>query len=158
MFSFLSKTDKALAPMTGKIIPIEEIPDEVFSGKILGDGLGIIPTDDEVYAPISGKITQLADTSHAVGIEGDNGLEMLLHLGIDTVSLNGEGFTVHCKEGDTIKAGDKLITMDRDFISSKGLNTVCCIILINSSELKKYTILKGEVTAPQDNILEYKAK
>lgn len=150
------KNKIALAPMSGKIIPVDKIEDDVFSQKILGDGLGILPCSNEVFSPVNGTIIQVIDTKHAVAIEGDDGIEILLHLGIDTVSLKGEGFEVFVKEGDSVKAGQKIMTMDCDFVASKGLNTTCCIIITNHTSLKKYSISSGDVAACKDTIIEFK--
>ena len=116
MFSFLKKKSIASpAPFTlkafvsGNVIPIEEVKDPVFSGKMLGEGLAIEPTDEWILAPCDGVIsTVMEDSRHAVGITASNGMELLIHEGIDTISLNGEGFTLCVKEGYSVKAGEKL--------------------------------------------------
>ena len=154
LFSRKDKTMKILAPQTGKAVPVSEVPDPVFSGKVLGDGVGILPTEGGVYAPVSGTVVQVAETFHAVGIESDDGLEVLVHLGIDTVKLKGEGFTCHVKEGQHVSAGDKLIDMDLAFIESKGLSTVspCIITNVDNANL---AVLPGEVTAGETAVMTY---
>ena len=95
MFDFLKKNKKLelLAPMTGELVKLEDVPDEAFSKKLMGDGIAINPTNDLVVAPCEGQIIQIFDTNHAVGIETKEGVEILIHIGIDTVNLKGEGFT-----------------------------------------------------------------
>ena len=157
MFSFLSKNKKFFSPMTGDIIPIEEIKDSVFSQKILGDGFGVLPTENDVLAPLNGTIVQVFDTKHAVCIQTDDNLEILIHLGIDTVYLKGEGFDVFVKEGDTIKAGQKIMSMDLNFIKDKNIDPTCCVILTNhdSYECKKSN---GNAIAGQTVAIQYKVK
>lgn len=155
LFSRKDKTMKILAPQTGKAVPVSEVPDPVFSGKVLGDGVGILPTEGGVYAPVSGTVVQVAETFHAVGIESDDGLEVLVHLGIDTVKLKGEGFTCHVKEGQHVSAGDKLIDMDLAFIESKGLSTVSPCIITNVDNAKNLAVLPGEATAGETAVMTY---
>lgn len=117
--------------------------------------MGILPTEGGVYAPVSGTVVQVAETFHAVGIESDDGLEVLVHLGIDTVKLKGEGFTCHVKEGQHVSAGDKLIDMDLAFIESKGLSTVSPCIITNVDNAKNLAVLPGEVTAGETAVMTY---
>lgn len=129
--------------LSGKVIPIEEVNDSVFSAKILGDGLAIEPENELIIAPCDGVIsTVMADSKHAVGITAENGMELLIHEGIDTVALNGEGFELFVKEGDNVKEGDKLIRFDQELIKSKGYQTTCILVVTNSDDfpnLKLYT-------------------
>lgn len=97
-----SKSLQLLSPITGKTIPLTEVPDPVFSTKMMGDGIAIIPSEGKIYSPVDGEITMIAATKHAYGIKADNGLELLIHFGLETVALNGEGFTVHVQAGDKI--------------------------------------------------------
>lgn len=118
------------AYLSGKVIPVEEVPDAVFSSKALGDGIAIEPKNDTLTAPASGKITTVMDGSfHACGMTLDNGLELLFHIGIDTVAMNGDGFVCHVEEGMQVKAGDKLITFDREKIQKAGHPTVTMMIV-----------------------------
>lgn len=147
---------KIIAPMTGVSVNITEVNDPVFSQKFVGDGLGIIPESNEVFAPVSGTVVNVIDTKHAVGFQTDDGVEILLHLGLDTVTLNGEGFVCDLKEGDVVTVGDRIMTMDIDFVKSKGFDTTCCVLIANYSELKKYDIITGHVTATKDTVFTYK--
>lgn len=123
-------------PVKGQVIPLEEIPDETFSAGILGQGVGIIPEEEIAVAPFDGIVTTVTDTHHAVGLEG-NGMEVLIHVGIDTVKMNGEGFVCHVSEGDVVKAGQKLISFDREKIRAAGLPAVTAVILTNSDDLEQ---------------------
>lgn len=109
------------APLSGRIIPLEEIPDQVFSQGVLGEGVGIEPTDNVVLAPADGEVsTVMEDSGHACGLLLDNGVELLIHVGMDTVSMGGDGFQLHVKEGDRVRLGDKLITFDPEKIRQAG--------------------------------------
>ena len=113
-----------LAPVNGQAVPLEQVPDEVFSQKVLGDGLAIIPTDGKIYSPADGEISSVAETKHAYGFTSDGGLEILIHIGIDTVNLKGQYFTAHVKDGDTVKAGQPLVTFELDKVKAAGYDTV----------------------------------
>lgn len=147
MFSFLKKKDTAnelKATTNGKVIPITEVNDDVFSSCMLGKGLAIQPTDGVVIAPADGTISvTMEGTNHAVGINIRDGFDILIHIGIDTVSLNGEGFTAHVKMGDKVKAGDKLVTFDKDLIVSKGLCPDVILIALDNPQLPQLDYKTG---------------
>jgi PTS system glucose-specific IIA component len=145
-----------LAPLTGEAVTLEQVPDDVFSNRILGDGIAIIPGSNEVFAPVSGTIAQIAHTLHAIGIEGDNGTEVLVHLGIDTVELKGEGFTCHVKVGQHITAGDKLMDMDIELIKSRGYQTISPCILTNSERIRGLEIATGDVIGGKSTVMTFK--
>ena len=105
-----------MSPITGNVVKIEDVPDQVFSQKMIGDGIGIEPTEGIVVAPMDGEIVQIFPTNHAVGIRDKNGLEILIHIGMETVAMQGEGFTGHVTQGDKVKAGDKLVSFDLDLV------------------------------------------
>ena len=107
------------SPMTGTVIPLSEVPDEAFAGKMMGDGAAVIPDDEYVYAPADGTVTFVFPTKHAVGFRTDGGHEMLLHVGIDTVSLSGDGFEAFVHDGDHVRTGDKLLKADIQKIKDK---------------------------------------
>ena len=119
-----TETLRVFAPMTGETVALEQVPDAVFSEKVLGDGLGLIPTDGKVYSPVDGEVASVAETLHAYGFSSDDGLEVLVHVGLDTVALKGEGFTSHVKVGDRVRVGDLVAEVDLDLLKSKGINTV----------------------------------
>ena len=110
-----------LAPLTGVMMPLDQVPDPVFAQKIVGDGISIDPLVGELRAPAAGTIADVQGTSHAVSMVTDEGLEILMHIGIDTVALGGEGFTAHVQVGDEVKAGDLLVSFDLDAVDRKSV-------------------------------------
>ena len=116
--------------ITGRILPLEEIPDQVFSQGVLGEGVGIDPTGQVVVAPADATVCSVMEESrHAVGLTLDNGAELLIHVGMDTVSMGGDGFQLHVKEGDHVRRGDPLITFDLDKIRAAGHPTITAFIV-----------------------------
>jgi glucose-specific phosphotransferase system IIA component len=141
------------APVSGEVLNIEEVPDETFAQKFLGEGIAINPSEGVVYSPVDGKIAQLFKTNHAVGIVTDNGVEILIHIGIDTVQMNGKGFKAFAKQGDNVKIGDKLIEFDIDLIKKEAKSIITPVVITNSQEIKRIDILKkGKVNA-KDGLL-----
>ncbi len=126
---------QVLQPVKGTVIAREEIPDDTFASGVLGDGVGIQPEDDKVVAPFDGTISSVADSQHAVGIES-NGMEMLIHVGVDTVNMQGDGFTCLVKEGDEVKAGQPIIIFDREKIKAAGYSDTVAVLLTNSDDLE----------------------
>ncbi len=131
------------APITGKYIALAELPDEVFSQGFLGQGCGVVPEDDHVYAPVDGEIVQIAETKHAVGIQSPEGAEILIHVGMDTVNMKGYGFDVKVNLGDKVKAGDLLMTFDADKIKAAGYLTTTAIVITNSDDFTKIAFDTG---------------
>lgn len=117
------------APLTGEVTPLSEVPDQVFSEKMMGDGIAIKPSQGEVRAPFNGKVQMIFPTKHAIGLVSDSGLELLIHTGLDTVKLNGEGFTLHVEEGQEVKQGDLLINFDLDYIRNHAKSDITPIIV-----------------------------
>ena len=130
------------APIQGNVIPRENIPDETFASGVLGDGVGIEPETGEVVAPFDGEISSVTETRHAIGITGPGGMELLIHVGVDTVKMNGDGFTVLVSEGDKVRAGQKLMTFDISKIKAAGYSTTSAILLTNSDDYPSYHITK----------------
>jgi glucose-specific phosphotransferase system IIA component len=157
--SFFHKSKESgkviLAPQTGKIVPLSEVPDPVFSGKVLGDGAAILPAENKVFAPISGTIVQVADTLHAVCIESEDGLDILLHLGLDTVKLKGKGFRCHVRSGQHVAAGDLLMEMDLDYIQRAGYPVVTPCIITNLDAVKKVSAASGDAVAGKTILIKY---
>ncbi len=151
-------TNQLTAFLSGRVIPIEEVKDPVFSTKMLGNGLAIEPSGSHctILAPCDGVIsTVMEDSKHAVGLTTPNDMELLIHEGIDTVSLKGEGFTLHVKEGDRVKTGDKLIGFDGALIASKGYQTTCVLAVTNSDEYPEVKFYTGmEAVAGETVIAE----
>ncbi|SIN91961.1 PTS system IIA component, Glc family [Carnobacterium alterfunditum] len=120
-----------VAVTDGSIIPIEEVPDLVFSEKMIGEGFAMIPTSDVVYAPIGGKLFQVADALHAFEIRTEDGLEVLVHVGLDTVTLNGAGFKTNLKKGMVVKQGEPLVEFDKEYLISRGCRLFIPVVVIN---------------------------
>jgi len=129
-----TEISKLVSPTGGMIVPMEKIPDPVFSSGALGFCCGIEPEEGVVFAPMDGEVVQLSDTIHAVGILGENGSEVLIHVGVDTVEMNGDGFTAFVKEGDKVLVGQKILTMDLDKISQAGHAKTVIVAVTNSDE------------------------
>ena len=136
------------APMDGIVLPLEQLPDETFAAAILGPGCGIEPTGGTVYAPFDGTITQVASTLHAVGLTSDDGIELLIHVGMDTVEMQGKGFTALVKEEQKVKAGTALLKVDLDAIRAANHPTTTAIIVTNGDDLNGMKVVAdGPVTA-----------
>lgn len=145
------------APARGKAVALEQVNDELFSSKALGDGVAIIPDEGIVYAPFDGKIEMLFETKHAVGFKAKNGAELLIHIGIDTVSLGGKGFDALKKAGDAVKAGEPIIKFDIDFIRENNLDPIIPIVVTNAQEYQIDILDIGQVTK-EDTIFEIKER
>ena len=122
------------SPMKGEVLPISEAADQAFASKMLGDGVAINPEEDVVYAPADATISMVVPTKHAVGLTLNNGVELLIHAGIDTVKLEGEGFETFVKAGDTVKRGDKLLTFDRDVVLKSGCQVQTMLLVVEDKE------------------------
>ena len=144
---FAGEKMTVMAPIDGKVIPLEQIPDETFATAILGPGCGIEPTGDTVYAPFDGTITQVASTLHAIGITSDDGIELLIHIGMDTIALRGSCFTSLVREGQAVKAGTPLLNVDLDAIRAAGLSTESAVIVTNADDLPKLHIIAGGIVS-----------
>ena len=128
------------APVEGKVKSYTEIPDETFASGVLGEGVGIEPTDEYVYAPFDGTISTVAESKHAIGISGAGDMELLIHVGVDTVAMNGEGFTPYVKEGEDVKAGQKLLHFDRQKIAAAGHPDMVVVLLTNSEDMENFRV------------------
>lgn len=143
-----------LAPVSGELVQLEDVPDPVFSEKMMGDGIAIKPAEGVAVSPVDGKVMQVFPTKHAVGLQAENGAEILIHIGLETVSLDGEGFTSHISEGDRVKQGDKLISFDLDVIETKAKSTLIPIIITNSADMRSVKPADSkQVAAGEDEIL-----
>lgn len=143
-----------VSPIAGRVADIAETPDEVFSQKMLGDGLVIFPTGDKVYAPCDGTVEVMFPTGHAVGLKSSEGTEILIHVGIDTVNLEGKGFEMHVKQGDVIKQGDLLLSIDLPYIEANAPSAAIPIVFTALPDHKKMTILTKGETDSQTPIVE----
>ncbi|NLK95113.1 MAG: PTS glucose transporter subunit IIA [Clostridiales bacterium] len=148
-----------LSAVDGKLIPLSEVPDPVFAEKMAGDGVAVDPTGDTIVAPADGTLSLIFKTKHAFAMTLDNGIELLVHIGIDTVSLNGEGFEQLTEEGSVVKAGTPIIKIDRQIIKDKGLSLITPILITNpdiASEIIPNNIT--DVKAGESKVLSYMMK
>lgn len=155
------KTEETIvAPLSGKVVNLEEVPDPVFSQKMMGDGIAIEPTEGKVVSPVAGEIVQLFPTKHAIGLKTDSGLEVLVHIGLETVGMEGEGFESHISSGDKVNVGDELITFDMDLVKEKAKSIITPIILTNGDEKVEGTevLATGDVTKGESELLHVKLK
>lgn len=141
------------APMSGNVVSLDEVPDPVFSGRVLGDGVAIIPSEGKIYSPVNGVIETIAKTKHAYGIKTDDGIDVLVHCGLETVSLEGEAFKLHVTEGARVKAGDLIAEVDLDFIKSQDVNPITPIVLCGGAENKTVTPKYGMTKAQNGFIM-----
>ena len=160
MFNFFKKKSnkeiKLVAPITGKTIDLSAVPDKVFAEKLAGDGIAINPTGNVIVAPADGELTLVFKTMHAFAITLSNGAELLIHIGIDTVSLNGEGFKQLVEAGTTVKAGTPIIKIDRDFILSKGLSLITPLLITNMDIVKELKAdIDNNVIAGKDEVIAF---
>lgn len=155
MFNFLKKNKEVsiLASMTGEVIEIEKVPDEVFAEKMVGDGLAIIPSEGIVVSPCDGEVMQVFPTNHAVGILTKEGVEILIHVGLDTVNLKGNGFKAYVAQGDKVKKGDKLLEFDIDYISQNAKSIISPIVITNMQIVDKFSINKVTVEKGKDKVM-----
>ncbi|MDA1475766.1 glucose-specific PTS transporter subunit IIBC [Bacillus changyiensis] len=143
-----------VSPLAGEIHPITDVPDQVFSGKMMGDGFAILPSEGTVVSPVRGKIINVFPTKHAIGLQSDGGREILIHFGIDTVSLKGEGFTSFVSEGDRIEPGQKLLEVDIENVKDKVPSLMTPVVFTNLKEGESVNIkAKGTVTLAQEDII-----
>lgn len=146
------------APISGQAVPLNEVPDETFAGGHMGKGLAIEPAEGKLLAPFDGKVAHIVKSGHALILEHASGLQLLLHIGIDTVSLKGSGFQSHVATGDTVRAGQILIEFDLEAIKSAGLSAISPVIVTSMEETPpEVECLYGQVTAGAGLILKVAA-
>ena len=145
---------EVMSPLTGEVLPIEKAEDEVFASKVMGDGVVILPETTDVYAPFDGTIATLFPTKHAIGLVSDKGAEILIHIGINTVDLNGEGFKTFVKQGDSVTKGDKLISFDKVAIENAGYSSQTMVIITNGSNYNQIIKHDNQFSQTGDLILE----
>lgn len=142
-----------VSPFTGKVIPLSEVEDEVFAGGMMGQGLAVIPEDGKVYSPCDGTVSTVFPTGHAVGITADNGVEILIHIGMDTVKLDGKGFTKKVKDKDRVKTGQLLIEFDLDLVKEAGYSVVSPVIVSNTDEFADVAPSASGNVKPGDELI-----
>ncbi len=146
------------APVTGKCQALETLADDVFSQRILGDGAAIMPLDGRIVSPVDGTVASVAETLHAFGFSTDEGIEVLVHVGLDSVSLKGEGFTVHVRQGDRVKKGDLVAEVDLELLRSRGIDPVTPVIITDGAEKMEIDRAEGPVRAGEDVLLTLKSE
>ncbi|MFR5601252.1 MAG: beta-glucoside-specific PTS transporter subunit IIABC [Lachnospiraceae bacterium] len=145
-----AETVKLASPVKGMTIPISQVKDEAFASKAMGDGVGILPEEGKLYAPFDGSADVVFPTGHAVGMTGENGVEILLHIGIDTVQLDGKGFKTYVNQGDHVKKGDLLVEFDQEMIEKEGYDTTVIYIVTNMDDVKGLETVSGKTEALAD--------
>lgn len=136
------KTEEILfAPLSGKVLNMDEVPDPAFSEKKLGEGMAIEPAEGKVCSPVDGKIIHVFPTKHAIGIGSETGLEILIHIGVDTVFMEGEGFQEYVKEGDRVKIGQPLLEFSLDLVKEKATSIITPIVITNSNQVDRLEII-----------------
>ncbi|MCD8905044.1 PTS glucose transporter subunit IIA [Staphylococcus chromogenes] len=136
-----SKEIEVFTPISGDYVKIEDIPDPVFAQKMMGEGFGVKPSEGVVVSPISGVVDNVFPTKHAIGLKADNGIEVLVHIGLDTVQLNGEGFKTFVESGDHVNVGDKLVEFDMNYIDEHAKSTISPVIITNTDQTEQLEIL-----------------
>lgn len=137
------------APLNGEIVALEKVPDPVFSQKMMGEGIAIMPTDGKVYAPLDSKVIHVIDSKHAVGLLAEDGSEILIHVGLETVNLKGEGFTLHVEQDQAVKKGELLIEFDLDYVKEHADSSITPIVITNSQGSEKEFVITDDVKAIQ---------
>ena len=153
----MKEKEKIFAPCDGEIIPLEGVSDEVFSSGMMGEGFAVLPEDTKFYSPVSGRVENAYKTGHAYTIVTDDGLDVLVHIGIDTVELEGKFFEKKAMEGDYIKAGEIIATAEVDKILESGFDPVCVVVVSNSERMHSTELKIGKCTAG-DSAMLYEIK
>lgn len=145
------------APVKGEAVQLSSVKDPTFGEEILGKGVAIQPAEGKVYAPCDGVVDLMFDTGHAVNLKSKDGVEILIHVGLDTVSLKGEGFKTYKNNEDPVKKGDLLIEFDMDLLKSKGFDVIVPMVICNTDDYKEVKGLAGRNVVPGDAVIEIKA-
>ena len=142
------------APLAGQVVAITEVPDPTFAEGLLGNGVAIIPADGKVCSPVDGTVETMFDTGHAVCLKSSAGAEILIHVGLETVGLNGAPFKIHCKNGDTVKKGQLLVEADLEAIKAAGLPVITPVLVCNSDEYAAFKTNIGKAVTNADVVIE----
>ena len=154
LFGGEEKDEKVIAaPVSGKAVPMSQVNDPTFSQEILGKGTAVIPSEGKIVAPADGQVTMVFDTKHALSIQTDNGAELIIHVGLDTVQLKGQYFTAHVKQGDRVQAGDLLITADLEQIRAAGYDVITPVLICNTPDFPDMVCHTGMQVKPADPII-----
>ncbi|MGI8351328.1 beta-glucoside-specific PTS transporter subunit IIABC [Niallia circulans] len=147
------RNEEIVSPISGELISLKEIPDQVFASESMGKGVGIIPSAGRAVSPVNGIVTTLFKTKHAIGITSDNGAEILIHIGMDTVQLEGKYFTAHVKQGDKVSAGDLLLEFDMEKMREEGYNLITPVIITNSADYKQIDTIKERTVSEKQVVI-----
>lgn len=153
MFGFGKKEKEIHAPVDGELIQINQVNDPVFSTKAMGEGFAIDPSNGKIFSPIKGTVTSIFPTKHAIGLVDKDGLEVLIHIGIDTVQLDGQYFTSHVSQGDSVKQGQLLMEFDMEAIKAAGYEVQTPIIVTNSTDYQVDPLLEEAKVTNDEKIL-----
>ena len=160
MFNFFEKKKKEepismmenslFAPVSGRVIPVTEVADPVFSQKMMGDGYAVIPDDGDIYSPVNGIVLSVFPTKHAIGIKLEDGIEVLIHMGLDTVEMNGKPFECHVQKGDKVTSETKIATCDLEALAEAGKDNAIVVVITNMDKVKNYELtVEGQAKAKQ---------
>lgn len=161
MFNFFKKKEETYvlgSPAKGRTVALSEVNDPTFSTGMLGQGVAVIPEEGKIYAPADGEISLIFETLHAVSMVTDKGVEVLIHVGLDTVQMKGDGFEGHVKNGDKVKKGDLLLTVDLDKVKAAGYDTITPVLVCNTDDYAAVTGLAGNTVSPGADAIEIKIK
>lgn len=158
MFKSLKKKKerKVVSPADGVAVELSKVPDEAFSEKMLGDGFAVAPTRGDIYSPVTGVVTDITDTKHAFCITADDGAEILLHIGINTVNLKGEGFSVYIKEGSKVTQGERIAEIDLDVLKKHEMCIETPVLICNQDKFEICGTSNGELKGGKDTLFTYK--
>ena len=158
MLKFLKKKENAgiviASPVKGTAVSLEQVNDPTFSEGMLGKGVAVIPTEGKIYAPADGEISLVFDTLHAVSMTTKDGVEILVHVGLDTVKLKGDGFTAHVTTGDTVKKGDLLLSVDLEVLKGAGYDTVTPMVICNTDDYAEVETKELTEVEPGNDLLQ----
>ena len=154
--TFFKRNKQLLSVCDGRCAPLSEIPDEAFSSGMLGEGVAILPSANRFLSPVNGRVESIAESRHAYTIRSEDGLEILIHIGVDTVSLKGEHFRALVQEGEAVRVGTPIAEADLAEIAKKGLPTVTALLITNYEEIEITDQRYGHVTGGQDPVLLYR--
>jgi sugar PTS system EIIA component len=154
MFNFLKKETTLFSPVNGKAIKIEDVPDQIFAKKMMGEGIGFINDENKIYAPCDSEVVLVASTKHAIGLKTKSGIEILIHVGLDTVNLNGEGLEVYVEVKDKVKAGDLLLSYEKDFMNKKGVDMTTPMVITNSNDFDIEVISSNKQVSTKDAVMK----
>ena len=150
-----NKKECIVAPCTGKTMPLSAVPDEVFAQELLGKGIAIEPAEGRFFAPVSGKIQSVTDSRHAFTLLSDAGTDVLVHIGVDTVSLAGEGFVAHVSAGERVEVGQLMAEADIDLIRSRGLLAICSVVVTEPDMIENIEYKPGACLGGKDAVMCY---